>query len=954
MENNEHLIPIPGRLHSVAAEGHVAGADEIYDDARQKNQETINSELIEAIGTGGSVDSRIASAVATETSRAQEAESNRYTKCETYTKEEVNNLITTPNQEYVSVIATSETTSATDILPATGAANTIYRVGSWDGTQHNDSVFSEYAWTGSEYIKLSTKSQIVEVYDISANHDGTKYVDLTAALGANGVNIPQSLRKGGMSIKFIQSSDNKYVQYRYMETDANTSATFINTNNWSFCGDDKHIDNQEWIRVYTDSEGRILFGIKTDGSIHWGIGVPKPIKYYIEEKLAEKVDIEEGKSLILKRYAEAINSDEWIYVMTDAEDRVIFGIKNDGTPYTAKIDDRIKNLINENRESGTYNSVINPIRKYENLVGSSLLHNHIGVNVHVNTYNQKKIFDKLCQSAMDAGVRMFRSIGNNADSAYICVQNNVPVWTMDADSPSSVFEKDGNGNYVLDGSGNYIETADFTTYISRITDIITKFNGETDITLSDGNVVNILADYFECCNEWYFNENITTLEVFYTYKKIYGIIKEVSPKTKFVIGSQSTTQYTTDLFNYIDEDGTRFVDVFDVYNYHYYSEPVVDSDLSGTYINSKASLHYEGLRTNLGDKEIWVTETGKTYIGISYDAQAIDLLKRYLLSFSYGIDVVTYYEYMADEDSKNTYILSENYFGLIHRAIHNSYATIYKYDTSLGKSIYGGNPTRFYLASSQWFGTAAVKPANLVIVSIESSTLLDSLKNNGFAVSGNGFTVDKACIVNPVNGSIYNYFTYRNSKYAEGDLYATIDLSDSNNWSGTKNISDEGIDFFKLEPAALSNLNDFIREGSPITDRRNHVFVLLYMNNIDNTTFDYNDQSTWNDWKFEPLPAYNSLKLLGNLLDEGSTKPVRIYDSYVYIFYWFDSKGKTVWSLFTTGETYQIDINFEDRSKGLILDYLGNVVGGISDTISVGASPIFIVNAIGKLYYTIH
>jgi len=32
MATNENLIPIPGRLHSVATEGHVAGADEIYDD----------------------------------------------------------------------------------------------------------------------------------------------------------------------------------------------------------------------------------------------------------------------------------------------------------------------------------------------------------------------------------------------------------------------------------------------------------------------------------------------------------------------------------------------------------------------------------------------------------------------------------------------------------------------------------------------------------------------------------------------------------------------------------------------------------------------------------------------------------------------------------------------------------------------------------------------------------
>ena len=63
------------------------------------------------------------------------------------------------------------------------------------------------------------------VYDISVAHpDGqgkpTPYADLTAALGTGGANIPEELRKGGMSVKFIkgsaQSSDNKYVQARCM------------------------------------------------------------------------------------------------------------------------------------------------------------------------------------------------------------------------------------------------------------------------------------------------------------------------------------------------------------------------------------------------------------------------------------------------------------------------------------------------------------------------------------------------------------------------------------------------------------------------------------------------------------------------------------------------------------------------------------------------------------------
>lgn len=54
------------------------------------------------------------------------------------------------------------------------------------------------------------------IYDISAAHNNTKYADLSDALGTNGGNIPQEYKKGGITVRFVRSSDNKYVQYRLM------------------------------------------------------------------------------------------------------------------------------------------------------------------------------------------------------------------------------------------------------------------------------------------------------------------------------------------------------------------------------------------------------------------------------------------------------------------------------------------------------------------------------------------------------------------------------------------------------------------------------------------------------------------------------------------------------------------------------------------------------------------
>jgi hypothetical protein len=77
-------------------------------------------------------------------------------------------------------------------------------------------------------------------FDISAYHatggELAKYADLTAALGTNGANIPEALRKGGMSVKFVQSSDNnstRYVQYRLMSDTFNTTPS-----NWQGVDDE--------------------------------------------------------------------------------------------------------------------------------------------------------------------------------------------------------------------------------------------------------------------------------------------------------------------------------------------------------------------------------------------------------------------------------------------------------------------------------------------------------------------------------------------------------------------------------------------------------------------------------------------------------------------------------------------------------------------------------------------
>ena len=64
-------------------------------------------------------------------------------------------------------------------------------------------------------------------YDVSAHNSGATFASLSELLNSENLNtlIPSEIRHGGMSIKFVQSSDNKYVQYRLMSDSFNTTDT---------------------------------------------------------------------------------------------------------------------------------------------------------------------------------------------------------------------------------------------------------------------------------------------------------------------------------------------------------------------------------------------------------------------------------------------------------------------------------------------------------------------------------------------------------------------------------------------------------------------------------------------------------------------------------------------------------------------------------------------------------
>lgn len=72
---SEHKEPIPSMIYNASVGGHVTNSQQIIDENENKEQSQINAEVKQNLGQGGSVDSRIAAAVNAEKTRAEGAES---------------------------------------------------------------------------------------------------------------------------------------------------------------------------------------------------------------------------------------------------------------------------------------------------------------------------------------------------------------------------------------------------------------------------------------------------------------------------------------------------------------------------------------------------------------------------------------------------------------------------------------------------------------------------------------------------------------------------------------------------------------------------------------------------------------------------------------------------------------------------------------------------------------
>ena len=126
---------------------------------------------------------------------------------------------------------------------------------------YNSSLQYDESTVGDKLNKLSELEKEV-IYDVTANNDGVTFSSLSALLSSENLStlIPVSVRCGGMNIRFIQTSDNKYVQYR------------LTAENFSIDVDDWEQEKEVLVLQKTyeqgnafgvsDSKGNVIFELK--------------------------------------------------------------------------------------------------------------------------------------------------------------------------------------------------------------------------------------------------------------------------------------------------------------------------------------------------------------------------------------------------------------------------------------------------------------------------------------------------------------------------------------------------------------------------------------------------------------------------------------------------------------------------------------------------------------------
>ena len=123
----------------------------------------------------------------------------------------------------------------------------------------------------------------------------------------------------------------------------------------------REVENPEFIHCVVDSDNRFLFGIQFDGSVEWAKGIPAPVREKFEEVVSQsaqdksdllgmlnKTAVKDEDGNVVDTPFRYIQSEEFIFAQVDANDKLLFGIQQDGTPVFGKassVEDELQSQV---------------------------------------------------------------------------------------------------------------------------------------------------------------------------------------------------------------------------------------------------------------------------------------------------------------------------------------------------------------------------------------------------------------------------------------------------------------------------------------------------------------------------------------------------------------------------------------------------------------------------------
>ena len=188
MATNENLIPIPGRLHSVASDEIVSGANEIYDDKLSDNQENLNSGFTNDIDT-------IYNTIGDDNEKGAIMEQLNTIDGRLDT---IDGEISALNSIPIEIVQLNPSTEEPNVNNP--KENTLYRAYNSDHTQYSDWMYKNGSWTMiTQQLEPTSQEKLVGYYtcNTAANTPGKE-----VTTGNSGYVLPTN--GGAMKIKMTK------------------------------------------------------------------------------------------------------------------------------------------------------------------------------------------------------------------------------------------------------------------------------------------------------------------------------------------------------------------------------------------------------------------------------------------------------------------------------------------------------------------------------------------------------------------------------------------------------------------------------------------------------------------------------------------------------------------------------------------------------------------------------